>query len=198
MKKLLFTAIMIFLLLSGASFAATTMKTVIDAEMNAAHHNNLGLEYLKEKYYFGAIKEFEIAIGISPNTQAAAVYHCNLGKTYMTIGYPQMAQTQFERAIELYPLNFEYYRYLVDSFDKQNILNDKLIFYTANKKNRLDDIVIALIYGASGELKTDITILDEFCNNEPELLITPAVKKYLKELSKYLKETEEKAAGNGK
>jgi len=177
-------AITLCLLISGTSYAATTMRTVIDAEMNAAHHNNLGLEYLKEKYYFGAIKEFEIAIGISPNTQAAAVYHNNLGKTYMTIGYPQKAQTHFERALELYPLNFEYYKNLVDSFKEQNILDEKIVYYETNKKNRLNDIIIGLIYGAKGETRTEITMLDEFCNNEPELLITPAVKKYINNILK--------------
>lgn len=189
-KKLLLSAFIISLLISDKSFSATDMKTRIDAEMNASLHNNIALDYLKEKYYFGAIKEFEIAIGISPNTQAASVYHTNLGKTYMTIGYPELAQTHFEKALDLYPLNFEYYKNLVDSFGKQNILNEKLAYYQANKKNGLDDIIIGLIQGALGQTKTEITILDEFCNNEPELLITPAVKKYVKEQAKYLKNNE--------
>lgn len=193
MKKLFVVTIFILLVLQTETFAATNMNTRIDAEMNAALHNNMGLEYLKEKYYFGAIKEFEIAIGISPNTQAASVYHTNLGKTYMKIGYPQMAQTHFERAIELYPLNFEYYQNLVSAFEAQGILKDKLNFYTENKKNCLDDITIGLIYGSLGETKTEITVLDEFCNNEPELLIIPAVKKYVKKQTKILKTKEEKA-----
>lgn len=191
MKKLFVVTIFILLFFQNKIFAATNMNTRIDAEMNAALHNNMGLEYLKEKYYFGAIKEFEIAIGISPNTQAASVYHTNLGKTYMTIGYPQLAQPHFERAIELYPLNFEYYKNLVSSFEAQGILEEKLSFYTKNRKNCLDDIITGLIYGALGETKTEITVLDEFCNNEPELLIIPAVKKYVKEQAKIMKSREE-------
>lgn len=189
-KKLLFATVIMFLLLSNKVFSATDMKTRIDAEMNAALHNHLGLDYLKEKYYFGAIKEFEIAIGISPNTQAASVYHTNLGKTYITIGYPELAEPHFERALDLYPLNFEYYKNLVECFGKQNILDKKLEYYKANRKNCLDDITTGLIYGALGQIKTEITILDEFCNNEPELLITPAIRKHIKEQTKYLKNSE--------
>lgn len=185
-KKYIIFLLIFFLFISGRAFAASDKSYVIDAEMNASLHNNLGLDYLKGKYYFGAIKEFQIAIGISPNTQASSVYYVNLGKTYMTIGYPELAQNQFETALRLYPLNFEYYKYLVDSFGKQNILEKKLDYYTKNRRNNLDDITRGLIYGALGNTKTEITILDEFCNNEPDLLITPAIKKYVKEQAHYL------------
>ena len=191
MKNLLIATIINFVFIQNPTFAATDMKTVIDAEMNASWHNNKGIAYLKEKYYFGAIKEFEIAIGISPNRQASAVYHTNLGNTFMTIGYPKMAQTHFEKALDLYPLNFQYYSNLVDSFKQQNILTSKLNYYRENKKSCLDNIIIALIYGELGDVKTEITILDEFCNNEPDLIIIPAIKKYVKKQTLYIKNSEE-------
>jgi len=185
MKRFFAAAILILMFCQSKTYSATNMNTRIDAEMNATFHNNMGLEYLKENYYFGAIKEFEIAIGISPNTQAASVYYTNLGKTYMKIGYPQIAQSQFERALDLYPLNFEYYKNLVESFEQQGNLQDRLDFYKKHRRNSLDDIIIGLIYGKMGETKTEITVLDEFCNNEPELLIIPAVKKYIRNQIKY-------------
>lgn len=193
MKKIFFFLLIFVLLISDKAFSASDKSYVIDAEMNAALHNTIALDYLKEKYYFGAIKEFQIAIGISPNTQAASVYHINLGKTYMTIGYPELAQNHFETAIKLYPLNFEYYKYLIDSFGKQNILDKKLDYYTKNRKSSLDDITRGLIYGALGNTKTEITILDEFCNNEPDLLITPAVKNFVKEQAQYIKNNKNEA-----
>ena len=64
----------------------------IEAENNAFRHNNQGILYLKEKYYFGAIKEFKIAIDLLPNSQATAVYYSNLGRTYEEIGYPELAR----------------------------------------------------------------------------------------------------------
>ena len=166
---------------------ATNSAYIIDAEANDAKHNNLGILWLQEKYYFGAIKEFEIAIDLSPNTQASAVYYNNLGRTYLTIGYPELAEPKFLIAIKKYPLNFEYYLNLIEAYGKQNVLSQKLKYHKKNRKNNLDDIIIALIYGALGETNTEITMLDDFCNNEPDLIITSAVRKYITEHSKYLK-----------
>lgn len=166
---------------------ATSMVAPIDAEANAAYHNNLGIRWLQEKYYFGAIKEFEIAINLNPNSQASAVYYNNLGRTYMTIGYPELAETKFQMAIRKYPLNFEYYLNLIDAYGKQNKLEQKLKYHQQNRKNNIDDITIALLYGAMGNTSTEITMLDEFCNNEPDLIITPAIKRYVKEQAKYIK-----------
>ncbi|MGN0013948.1 MAG: hypothetical protein ACI37T_00850, partial [Candidatus Gastranaerophilaceae bacterium] len=70
MKKFLFIFCLFFsvIFLTGA----TDLHYVINAQANASKHNNIGLEWLREKYYFGAIKEFEIAINLNPNTQATS------------------------------------------------------------------------------------------------------------------------------
>lgn len=185
MKKTLIVAILIFniIFLCGA----TDMNYVIDAEANATKHNNLGLAYLKERYYFGAIKEFEMAINLNPNSQAAAIYFNNLGRTYVAIGYPELAETKFLEAIRKYPLNFEFYKNLVDVYGKQDCIEERLKFYKKNRKDKFDDITIALLYGAKGEMKTELTILDEFCETEPDLIITPAIRHYIQEQAKYLR-----------
>lgn len=184
MKKII---ICFFVLFSSVFLCgATDRNYVIDAEANAARHNNMGIRYLQEKYYFGAIKEFEIAINLNPNSQAAAVYFNNLGRTYMIIGYPELAETKFRMALRKYPLNFEYYINLVESYGKQNILSEKLKYHKKMRKSNLDDITIALLYGALGQTKTEVTLLDEFCNNEPDLIITPAIRKYVFEQAKYI------------
>ncbi len=173
---------LLFLLLLLSIFtltAATDLHYVIDAETNAAMHNNLGLRCLKEKYFFGAIKEFQIALQLNPNTQSSAVYYNNLGRTYIIIGYPELAENNFRNAIKKYPLNFEYYLNLIDSYSRQDKIEEMLNYHKRNRKNNLDDIIIALLYGQLGEKKTEITMLDEFCNNEPNLIITSAIKKYI-------------------
>lgn len=185
MKKLL-----IVLMLFVSAFAlcgATDMNYVIDAEANAARHNNLGLAYLQERYYFGAIKEFEIAINLNPNSQASAIYFNNLGRTYIAIGYPELAEAKFLQAIRKYPLNFEFYKNLVDAYGKQNCIEERLKYHKKYRKNKLDDITIALLYGAMGQIKTELTILDEFCETEPDLIITPAIRHYVQEQAKYLR-----------
>lgn len=185
MKKII---IVLFLLFSPVILCgATSMSYTIDAETNAARHNNLGIIWLREKYYFGAIKEFEIAINLNPNSQASSVYYNNLGRTYIMIGYPELAETKFLMAIKKYPLNFEYYVNLVEAYGKQNVTAQKLEYYKKHRKSNLDDILIGLLYGALGQTATEVTILDEFCNNEPDLIITPAVKRYVNEQAKYLR-----------
>lgn len=187
MKKFLTVALLSFstVLLCGAGRPQdVSVHYTIDAEKNAARHNNLGLVYLKEYYYFGAIKEFQLAIELNPNTQASSVYYNNLGRTYIIIGYPELAEAKFEEAIKKYPLHFEYYKNLVESYGKQNILEQKLKYHKQNRKNALDDITIALIYGAMGKTQIEVTMLDDFCNSEPDLIITPAIRKYVKEQAK--------------
>lgn len=181
MKRLSLTLMicLIFVLnFSGAD------KFKIDAEKNAFNHNNIGVNYLKEHYYYGAIKEFQMAIQLNPNTQATAVYYNNLGKTYLLIGYPNLAQSCFERAIIQNPISFDYYLNAVQTYKNLNILDSKLREYKSKKNNPLNEIMIGLIYIEKGQRATGVTMLDNFCYKEPDLLITKAVRNYMKNLPK--------------
>ncbi len=44
--------------------------------------------------------------------------------------------------------------------------------------------MLGLLYIENGDLKRGVIILDEFTMKEPDLLITPAVKQYVKETVK--------------
>ena len=111
----------------------------IDSEKNAYYHNNLGLNYLKDHWYYPAIQEFKIAISLSPNE--------NLADCYVELG-------------------------LVNTKIKQTYEND----------NPLNLIMRGLLYQRQGKLRDAITTLDEFAVKEPDLIITPAVKGYIKQL----------------
>ena len=178
--KKLFIFIIILLSFSQCSLGIDNIK----AQNNAYWHNNKGLIYLEEKYYFGAIKEFQIAIDLNPNSQASAVFYTNLGKTYEKIGYYDLAKPCFEKAVSLNILCFDYYLKMVENYKKHNIIDEKLNQYKSNKSSPLNEVVVGLLYIQKGETKTGITMLDEFCNKEPNLLITSGIKKYLEELSK--------------
>ena len=156
----------------------------INAKNNAYRHNNKGLIYLDEKYYFGAIKEFEIAIALNPNSQSSATYYSNLGKTYELIGCYDLAQPLFEKAVTLHPLYFDYYLQMVKNYKKLGIVNKKLKEFKQKKYTPLNDIVIGLLYIEKGETRTGITILDDFINKEEKLIVTKGVKKYLQEITK--------------
>ena len=161
-------------------------KYVIDAGKDAYYHNNIGLNYLRDRIYYAAIQEFKIAIQLSPDTQATAVFKENLGETYMYIGYPDMARICFEDALKLYGLNFKYYLNLADCYAQLNITNSKIEEYR-NSNNLYDKIMLGVLYIRTGEKRRGIIILDDICLSEPDLLITPAIRQYIKQVSEELK-----------
>ena len=180
MKKLVSIFLLFTILL--CSGYRKPYKYTIDAEKDAFYHNNVGLNYLKDRIYYAAIQEFKIAIQLSPNTQATAIFKNNLGETYTFIGYPDMARICFEDAIKLYGLNFKYYLNLIQCYNQLGITNTKIKEYT-NSSSIYDKIKLGLLYIQTGEIRRGVIILDEICMEEPDLLITPAIKQYLKEVT---------------
>lgn len=156
----------------------------IQAKNNAYRHNNKGLIYLEENYYYGAIKEFQIAIDLNPDSQASAVYYVNLGNTYEKIGYPDLARPCFEKALRLNALCFDYYLKMTENYKKLGIAEAKLNEFKDNKTSPFYEIITGLLYIQTGNISTGITVLDEFCNKEPNLVITAGVRSYLDNLTK--------------
>lgn len=160
-------------------------KYVIDAEKDAYFHNNVGLNYLQDRIYYAAIQEFKIAIQLSQNTQATAIFKSNLGESYMYIGYPDMARTCFEDALKLYGLNFKNYINLAKCYEQLNVVKTKIEEYKSSN-NIYDKIMLGLLYIQTGEKRRGVIILDDVCMCEPDLLITPAIKQYIKDINKEL------------
>jgi tetratricopeptide (TPR) repeat protein len=158
---------------------------VIDATKNAYLHNNMGLRYINEHCYYAAIQEFKIAISLNPNTQGTAVYYNNIGDAYMLIGYPQMAQQPYEDALKQYGLNLKYYKDLAKCYKALGLISAKMSQYSSTD-NPLNKVMLGLLYIESGDLKHGVIILDEFTMKEPDLLITPAIKQYIKEVVKQI------------
>jgi tetratricopeptide (TPR) repeat protein len=181
MQKLL-PILLILLTFITSAYRAPEVYT-IDATKNAYIHNNLGLTYLKEHCYYAAIQEFKIAISLNSNTQATAVYYSNIGDTYMEIGYPDMARQPYEDAIKQYGLNLKYYQNLAKCYKELKIIPQKINEYSSGE-NPLNKVMLGILYIENGNLKRGVIILDEFTMKEPDLLITPAVKQYIKETVK--------------
>lgn len=158
-------------------------KYTINAEKDAYFHNNVGLNYLRDRIYYAAIEEFKIAINLSPNTQSTAIFKQNLGDSYMIIGYPDMARICYEDSIKAYGLNFKYYTKLVDCYEQLNIVQSKIKEYEASN-NIFDKITLGLLYIKTGKTRKGVVLLDEICTSEPDLLITPAIQQYLKDVTK--------------
>lgn len=177
------------ILLIILSFLASGYKKpdvyVIDAAKNAYLHNNIGLRYMNEHCYYAAIQEFKIAISLASDTQATAVYYKNIGDAYMKIGYPDMARQPYEDAIKQYGLNFQYYQNLVKCYKALGLIPAKIKEYSSGE-NPLNKVMLGLLYAESGDLKRGVIILDEFAMSEPDLLITTAVKQYIKKAVKQI------------
>lgn len=157
---------------------------VIDAAKNSVYHNNVGMNWFNEGYYYGAIQEFKIAISLNPNTQATASYFDNLGRTYLAIGYPDLAQDSFVNAIRLNPMNLSYRQHLANCYRRMGKANvDAQINKYIKSKNPLDSVMVGLLYIEKGDLNSGIVKLDEFCINQPNLILTEGVKTYLKSIS---------------
>lgn len=155
----------------------------IDATKNAVTHNNLGLKDVHEQNYYDAIQEFSLAIVLNPKTQATAVYYNNLGETYMKICDYRTAQGCFEKAIKQYNLNLLYYQNLVNSFKAQKVIPAKIQLYRSRgEKDPMNMVILGLLYVAKGDVRGGIIKLDEFCMKEPDLLMTEAVRTYIKSI----------------
>ncbi len=183
MKK--FLTIFLLLIIVICSGYRKPYKYTIDAGKDAFYHNNVGINYLKDRIYYAAIQEFKIAVQLSPNTQATAIFKNNLGETYMFIGYPEMARVCFEDAIQLYGLNFKYYLNLAECYKTLGITKTK-IAELVNSSNPYDKIIVGLLQIQTGQIRKGVIILDDLCAQEPDLLIIPAIKQYLKEVTAIL------------
>lgn len=181
MKRLLIVLILFTITFATSGYTKPDVYK-IDAEKNASYHNNMGTRYVDEENYPAAIKEFNFAIALNPHSQATAVYYNNLGDTYMKVMLYSWAQNCYEKAIALYPLNFTYYQNLAICYKMQGIINSKINYYTKSK-SPLNMVMLGLLYIEKGDLEHGVIKLDEFCMQEPDLIITGAVRNYLQEIT---------------
>lgn len=180
MMKKIFILFFVFVMFFCSAYKKPH-KYVIQAEKDAYYHNNVGLNYLKDRIYYAAIQEFKIAISLSPSTQASAIFYNNLGETYTFIGYPDQAKDCFENAVLLYGLNLKYHINLVKCYKNLGLADAKIKEYNSSE-DIFERIRLGLLYVEKEEYRKAVNTLDEICISEPELLITPALKQYIKQL----------------
>ena len=154
---------------------------VIESQQNAYLHNNMGLMYIQERAYYPATQEFKIAISLAPDVQASAVFYNNLGECYMKLGQPDMARDCFERALRQFSLNFRYYKNLAECYYQLGLADDQ-IQRSYSDSNPLGMVLRGLLLEQKGDISEAITVLDEFVAKEPDLIISSAVRQYIKEL----------------
>ena len=175
--------ILTFLIFFACMFCFCASKDTLDAGKNATLHNNLAINYLKENNYVAAIKEFQIAIQLNPNSQVTATYYYNLGMIYTRLKKYRDAKACYEMSLKINPLYFRYYVDAVKTYKSLNILDKELKKHQKEKDNPLSDLYIGLIYIEQGKRSAGITTLDNFCAKEPNLMITDGVRTYLNQMS---------------
>ena len=183
MIRKLFSVILLIIVAFAVSGYKKPHTYTIEAEKNAYFHNNLGLNYMQDKYYYAAIQEFKIAISLEPDTQASAVYYNNLGDTYMIIGYPNLAEDCYLNALKLYGLNLQYYINLAECYKRMGVVQSRINALDI-KTNPFNKVLKGLLLIESGQKREGIIMLDEFCSAEPDLIITGGIKSYLKNINK--------------
>lgn len=186
-RKLYFAKILIVLCLFFTPVFAQAKLGVpaIDAQKNAIDHNNKGVIYMQDRYYAAAIKEFQMAVLLDPETQASSVYYANLANCYMKIGYPALAQDTLQRAIKLNPMNFNYYQDLAVVYKRLGISDQQLKrLKKESAKNPLAHVLEGLILMEQGKKDAGLAKLQEFAYTEPDLIITKGVNNYIEKKNK--------------
>ena len=104
-----------------------------------------------------------------------------MGKTYLKIGYANLAEESFDKALRRNSTNFEYYQNLVASYKSQNKLEKELKKVIKDEKP-VSKVIAGLILIEMGKMESGINILDEFCFEEPEMILTKGVRNYLQSI----------------
>ena len=160
--------------------SSTVNPSIIQPEKAAALYNNKGINYMKDGYHLSAITSFKIALGLNPNSAASSAIYSNLGKAYLKTGEPQMAQECFEAAILFSPMSLPYYKDLVKAYKAQDLLANKLATSSYNVEAYMKPLVTAFVHIELGNIREGKQILIDFANKEPSLIISKAIKDYLK------------------
>lgn len=155
---------------------------VIDAAKNAKDHSNMGNIYFEEGKYIAALKEYEIAYNLMPNSQMAGVYLYNISKCYIAINNYKLAKFAIEGAIKKDCINMTYYDLLAQCVVKLGIEKQEIEKYKKDVENPYNRIIIGLIYLKIGKKIQSKTIFDDFVCQNPDMIITQDVKVLLNSL----------------
>jgi len=181
--KRLFVIPVLFLALLFSGYAQN-----LDPSQNAIWHNSLGLEYMRQGNYSGAISEYKIAIALKADTSASAAFHNNLGLVYMKLHRPDWAMVCFENSIQLNSNAFYYYENLVDSYAMSNTLSQQNSYFrrktAANFENSYNWLMLGLIQAKKKEYKNAVNSFNNYILLEPEIVVSQAVKTKIDEIQR--------------
>jgi tetratricopeptide (TPR) repeat protein len=136
----------------------------------AFQHFQQGHEYIKNQNLNGALKEFEAALQISPDS---ALIHYWIAKTYAYQREPEKAIARFKKVLELEPDNFHALSMIgiILSMNKAkldeavNYLNQALVINPDHAESRF---YLARIYAVKGDAKRSLAEFAIIFRTEPQ------------------------------
>lgn len=155
---------------------------VIDASKNARGHSNMGNLYYDEKNYIGAIKEYEIALNLTEIPRQKAVYMYNIANCLYNLGDYKNSKIYSEKAILNDYMNISYYKLLAKNIVKLKLETLEIEKLNQDKNNPFNEILVGLIYLEKEEKTIALTILDDFVNKYPKMLVTQDVIQIIKQI----------------
>jgi len=156
----------------------------IDATKNANTHARIGNIFYDEKNYISALKEYEIALSLTETQRQKAVFLHNIASCLFNLGDTQKAEYYSKMSISHDCMNIAYYKLLAKTIVKQKKEETEIAKLTEDKENPYNEILVALIYLEKKDDKTARTILDDFINKYPKMIVTEDVKQLLYRINK--------------
>lgn len=156
----------------------------IDATKNARVHSNMGNIYFAENNYISALKEYQIAFNLVPNSQASAVYLYNIAQCFVKLNDYNSALKAIKGAIEKDSINITYYDFLAQCCIKLGIYETEIQKLINDTKNPYNRVVVGLIYLKTNQKNNAIIIFDEFINQYPKMIITNDIKMIMNKINK--------------
>ena len=160
----------------------STQNNVLDASKNAKSHSNMGNIYFEEKNYVAAIKEYEIAFNLAPNTRLASTYLYNISRCYMVIQRYDLAYKALLGAISKDYMNITYYNALADCAIALGNIQNEIKKLNTDTKNPYNKITVGMIYLKTGKIREAKTIFDDFIAKNPDNIMSDDIKTILKNL----------------
>ncbi len=186
--KRLILVLFILCAMQSASAVLYEPLSTIDAKNNASYHNELGIKFMKKQIYPRAIEEFGIAAALVPDGQETGVYYNNLGRAYLALAkqdyvraelYAKSAQHAFEHALSYGIMQIGYYENLVECYELQGTIEEN-IRLCLKSDSIYNKILLVFLYKKIGKTLEAQAVADLIEQDNPELIITKNLKKYLK------------------
>jgi len=172
LSKYIIFFLITFLLQAGA-------RQQIDPVANAVMHNDKGIKFMQEGFYYPAINEFRIAIALNHNSAASAAFYNNIGLAYIKIHKYDWAINTFDKAIKLNPIFLEYYKNLAKAYKYKKALPKQVNKYVSiikkDQENSRAWLMLGLMYV---EMKYNYEAkycFRKFKELEPENILIPSL-----------------------